>query len=386
LGEYVKVALVHDWLTGMRGGERCLEAICELFPDAPIYTLLHVPGSVSSTVEKHPIRSSFVQRLPGARRAYRHYLPLFPRAIESFDLSGYDLILSTSHCVAKGVRVPSGACHISYIHTPMRYVWDQYDEYFGKGRSGWMTRTVMGRLRSRLQRWDLDSNDGIYSLIANSRNVAERIQRIYGRQAEVIYPPVDLEAFSLSVEEKGFYLMVTAFAPYKRVDLAIEVFNRLRMPLKIIGSGQDEDRLKGMAGPTVEFLGWKPDAKVREYYSNCRALVFPGEEDFGIVPLEAMACGKPVIAYAKGGALETVVPMGIYDGGSPSGILFDPQTPGALTEAIDQLERNRNQFDPIRIRERVRPFDRELFKAKLNQYIKQQYEEFKEQYHAQKIR
>jgi glycosyltransferase involved in cell wall biosynthesis len=382
----LKIALVHDWLTGMRGGERCLEAISELFPDAPIYTLLHVPGAVSSTIEKHPIKTSFIQRLPGAGRAYRYYLPLFPRAVESFDLSGYDLIVSTSHCVAKGVRVPSGTCHISYIHTPMRYVWDQYQDYFGKGRAGWLTRTVMRALRARFQRWDLDSNHRIYAMVANSRNVAARIQRIYGRSAEVIYPPVDFDSFSCSMTEKGFYLMVTAFAPYKRADLAIEVFNRLRMPLKIIGTGQDEDRLRQMAGPTVEFLGWKPDAEVREYYSDCRALVFPGEEDFGIVPLEAMACGKPVLAYAKGGALETIVPLGAEGGDSPTGVLFHRQTPEALMEAVERFENHRNRFEPNSIREHVRPFDRARFKKEINGYIQQKCDAFKENLYVKKVR
>jgi glycosyltransferase involved in cell wall biosynthesis len=385
-GKVLKVALVHDWLTGMRGGERCLEAISELFPDAPIYTLLHVPGAVSSTIEKHPIQTSFVQRLPGVRRAYRYYLPLFPRAVESFDLSGYDLIVSTSHCVAKGVRVPSGTCHISYIHTPMRYVWDQYEEYFAKGRTGWLTRSVMGVLRSRLQQWDLNSNDGIHSLIANSRNVAERIRRIYNRQAEVICPPVDFDSFSVSEKDKGFYLMVTAFAPYKRADLAIEVFNQLGMTLKIIGTGQDEDRLMKMAGPTVEFLGWKPDAEVREYYSNCRALVFPGEEDFGIVPLEAMACGKPVIAYAKGGALETIVPLGEEGGDPPTGVLFHRQTPDAMIGAIQRFENHRNRFKPNLIREHVRPFDRASFKKAINRYIQKKWDEFKENLYVKKVR
>jgi glycosyltransferase involved in cell wall biosynthesis len=383
----MKVALVHDWLTGMRGGERCLEVLCELFPEAPIYTLLRVPGAVSSTIEKHPIRTSFIQRLPAAQSAYRYYLPLFPRGVESFDLSGYDLIVSTSHCVAKGVRVPSGAFHVSYVHTPMRYVWEQYEDYFGRGRSGWAVRAAMGIIRRRLQRWDRGSNDGVNVFVANSCHVADRIRRLYGRQADVIYPPVNFEAFSVSHRDEGFYLIVTAFAPYKRVDLAIEAFNRLKMPLKIIGTGQDENRLKETAGPTIEFLGWKSDAEVRESYSACRALVFPGEEDFGIVPLEAMACGKPVIAYGRGGVLETVVSLNRSqsDGRPPTGVFFDAQTPEALIEAVRTFESNRDRFDPVRIREHVRPFDRQQFKERLNRYIRVKYEEFKETRHAQKV-
>lgn len=385
----MKVALVHDWLTGMRGGERCLEVFCELFPEADLFTLLYRPGTVSSTIEKHPIRTSFIQHLPFSHISYRYYLPLFPRAIESFDLSGYDLILSSSHCVAKGVRVPPGVCHIAYIYTPMRYVWDQYDAYFGDDRSGWLARTGMRFLRRRLQRWDVESNRDIYTLMAISGHVAERIRRNYGRTADVIYPPVDYQAFSPSTRDSGFYLMVTAFAPYKRVDLAIEAFNRLIRPLKIVGAGQDEKRLRSIAGSTVEFLGWRSDGEIRELYASCSALIFPGEEDFGIVPLEAMACGKPVIAYGKGGALETVVPLRRPQVGGPrpeevgpTGLFFYEQTPEALIEAIQRFEAHRDRFDPVRIREHVKPFDRSNFKDEFFRYVRLKHQEFIESRHA----
>lgn len=388
----MKVALIHDWLTGMRGGEKCLEVFCELFPNSSIYTLLYHPGTVSHNIEKHPILSSFIQHLPFSQRAYRYYLPLFPRAIESFDLSGYDLILSSSHCVAKGIRVPRGVCHIAYIYTPMRYVWDQYEAYFGDGRSGWPSRTGMRFLRPRLQRWDVGSNRDIYSLIAISNYVAERIQRYYGRTAEVIYPPVDFQAFSSSIRDDGFYLMVTAFAPYKRADLAVEAFNQMGWPLKIIGTGQEERRLKKMAGSTVEFLGWKSDTELCEAYAACRAVIFPGEEDFGIVPLEAMASGKPVIAYGKGGVLETVIPLnqgsgvrGQGLGEPPTGIFFYEQTPGALIDAVRYFEAQRDQFDPSKIREHVKPFDRQRFKEKITRFIQSKYQEFRESHHAQKV-
>ncbi|MEK6684069.1 MAG: glycosyltransferase [Nitrospirota bacterium] len=385
----LKVALIHDWLTGMRGGERCLEVFCELFPDADLFTLLHHPGTVSPMIEKHLIRTSLIQRLPFSRRAYRYYLPIFPRAIESFDLSGYDLVLSSSHCVAKGVRVPSNACHISYLHTPMRYIWDQYEHYFGKGRAGRPVQSMMRFLRPRLQRWDVRSNGSVYAFIANSRHVAERIKKYYGRTAEVIYPPVDFQAFSSSNRDDGFYLMVTAFAPYKRVDLAVEAFNRLKRPLKIVGAGQDEKRLRAIAGPTVEFLGWRPDFEIRELYASCRALIFPGEEDFGIVPLEAMACGKPVIAYGKGGALETVVPLRTSRPGGPkpeeadpTGLFFYEQTPEALIEAVRLFEAHRDRFDPVRIREHVKPFDRTNFREKIFRYVRMKHQEFSESRHA----
>jgi glycosyltransferase involved in cell wall biosynthesis len=380
----MRVALVHDWLTGMRGGEKCLEVFCELFPDADLYTLLHVQGSVSGTIEKHPIKTSFIQNLPFSKSHYRYYLPLFPKAIETFDLRGYELVLSSSHCVAKGVRTSPQTLHISYIHTPMRYIWDQFGVYFENGRSAWMVQKGMQLLRPWLQNWDITSSRNIYALIAASHHVAERIRRYYGRQSEVIHPPVDFHAFSISKEDAGFYLMVTALAPYKRVDLAIEAFNRLKQPLKIIGSGPEERHLKRMAGATVEFLGWESGSEVREAYAACRAVIFPGEEDFGIVPLEAMACGKPVIAYGKGGVLETVVPLEESSQQSPTGVFFHEQSADSLIEAVRSFDDQRGLFDPSCIREHVRPFDRQRFKERIFQHIQLKLQEFKERHHAQK--
>ncbi|HET6465832.1 MAG TPA: glycosyltransferase [Nitrospiria bacterium] len=385
----MRVALIHDWLTVMRGGERCLEAFCDLFPEADLFTLLHFPGTVSAKIEKHRIVTSFIQRFPFNQQAYRYYLPFFPLAIESFNLSGYDLILSSSHCVAKGVRVRKGSCHVAYLYTPMRYIWDQHEAYFGEGRSGWPARKGMRLFRPWLQRWDAASNNDVHAFIASSRHVAERIRRCYGRTADVIPPPVDFQAFSSSRRDDGFYLMVTAFAPYKRVDLAVEAFNRLKQPLKIIGTGQDEKRLKSMAGPTVDFLGWKSDSDIRDAYAACRAVVFPGEEDFGIVPLEAMASGKPVIAYGRGGVLETVIPLQTPGAGArpseavhPTGLFFYDPTPQALMQAVRYFESHRDAFDPDRIREHVRMFDRQQFMEKIDRYIQETYGEFKKAQHA----
>ena len=405
----MKVALIHDWLSGMRGGERCLEALSEMYPDAPIFTLFYVKGSVSPTIQRHRIVQSPLSSFPFVARLYRYYLPLFPLAIQALDLRDYDLILSSSHCVAKGIRVPEKSCHISYIHTPMRYVWDQYDAYFGQGRCSKFQQVGMSMLRRWLQQWDVQSNAHVHSFIANSSNVAERIRRQYGRSACVVYPPVDWQAFRASHMHEGFYLMVTAFAPYKKVDLAIEAANELGFSLKIIGHGQDEKRLKRMAGPSVEFLGWQPDHRVRELYSRCRAVLFPGEEDFGIVPLEAMATGKPVIAYGKGGVLETVRPLNPLQGMDilserkthqtmclhkknenlserhiqtgklqpiPTGVFYYEQSVENLITAIQFFEQHSSDFDPDGIRAHVEPFDRSHFKQRMQQIIMSHYEEF----------
>ncbi|MEK6650188.1 MAG: glycosyltransferase [Bacteroidota bacterium] len=357
----LRVALVHDWLTGMRGGEKCLEVLCELFPDAPLFTLLHVPGSVSSAIESRPIRTSFVQRLPGSADHYRRYLPLFPRAIESFDLTDFEVVVSTSHCVAKGAIVRPGTLHVCYCQTPMRYVWDQYKEYFGKGRAGLATRMAMGVAAPYLRRWDVRTADRVHHFIANSQNVRERIQRIYRRDAEVIFPPVDVDRFTVSLEPREYFLMVTAMVPYKRVDLAVEAFNRSGKKLLIVGKGPDLERLRAIAHPNVEFLGWRSDEELARLYRKAIALVFPGEEDFGIVPLEAMASGTPVIAFAKGGALETVV-----DG--VTGVYFRERTVDALLAALEQA--SRVSWNPARMRQHTLSFSRDTYRTHMKDSLR----------------
>ncbi len=367
----MKVALVHDWLTGMRGGERVLERIARMFPDAPIHTLLWNPGSVSAEIESHPIRTSFLQRVPGAATRYRWLLPLFPRAIESFDFSGYDAVISTSHAVAKGAKPRAGAFHLSYIFTPMRYVWDLEDTYFPPGRFPWPLSAWVRRTCADLRAWDRRTADRAHVLLADSKHVAERIRRHWNRDAQVVTPPVDVDRFAAGAGRRERYLLAGAFAPYKRGDLAIAACARLGRPLTVAGSGQERDRLARLAPAGTEFLGWVPEEKMPGVYASARALLFPGEEDFGIMPVEAMASGTPVIAYGRGGALETVgrgasaeALAAVASGGVarvPGGVLFGTQTAECLGEAIACLESSR--FDPHELRSLAEPFAAEAFDA-----------------------
>ncbi len=358
-----RVALIHDWCTGMRGGEKVLDVLCELFPTADLYTLVYSAGKLTPCIENRRIVTSPLQRLPGIERYYRHLLPLMPWAIEQFDFSAYDVLISTSHCVAKGARPKAGALHWCYCHTPMRYVWDQYDDYFSPGRASWFVRQAMGLLRPSLQRWDIHTTSRVHHFIANSKNVQERIQRIYKRASKVIYPPADYSFYSFQdtlqqPSTQPFFLVVSALAPYKRVDLAIEVFNQSGRPLVIIGDGQENERLRAMAKPNIKFLGWLEPEQLRWHYQNCEALIFPGEEDFGIVPLEAMSAGRPVLAYGKGGALETVME-------GKTGLFFASQTPNALSTLVNVFYKH--SFDSTVIQAHASAFDREACKSQFRQ-------------------
>ena len=376
-----KIAIIHDWLTGMRGGEKVLEIFCELFPEADIFTLIHIPGSVSKIIEDRKIQTSFLQKIPLARKRYRSFLPLFPLAIEGFDLRGYDVVVSSSHCVAKGVLTSPATIHICYCHTPMRYVWEHYNTYFGDGKKGLVSRFLMPPIAHYLRMWDVTSSNRVDHFVANSYNVANRIKKYYKRSAEVIHPPVDCSLYTPTNthREGDYYLIVSAFAPYKRIDIAVNAFEKLGLPLVIIGGGQEEEIIRKMAKKHVKCIGWQSSETLREYYRGCRALIFPGEEDFGIVPLEAQACGKPVIAFAKGGVLETV--RGIYPYSestpgikqkqpeTPTGVFFTEQTTESLIEAVRFFEHNKNIFDPLSIRKHAEGFDKLIFKEKFKKYI-----------------
>lgn len=336
-----RVALVHDWLTGMRGGEKVLEVIAELFPGADLFTLLHVRGSVSPVIERRRVRTSFIQRLPGIYSKYRWALPLFPRAIESFNFSGYDLVLSSSHCVAKAARAGKHALSVCYCHTPMRYIWSSFDEYFG--RQPPPLRWMIGRVAARLRRWDRESASRVHVWFANSSAVRRRILDCYGvpgGAVEVIHPPVDLALFRIGtvgeppagLASRSYDLVVSALVPYKRVDLAVAAARRAGRRLVVVGKGPEEGRLRRLATQVpgrgeVRFLGEVTAAQLPALYAHCRAFVFPGLEDFGITPLEATACGRPVVAFRAGGALDTVL-EGL------NGIFFAEQSVETLAAAL----------------------------------------------------
>lgn len=362
----MRVALVHDWLVGMRGGEKCLEVFCELFPDADVYTLVYAPESISPAIRRMSIRASWVNSLPMAASYYRYLLPVFPTAIESFDFGDYDLIVSSSHCVAKGV-FPHRALHLSYVHAPMRYVWDLHGAY-SAGDAALLARAGLRLCRPYLQRWDVRSSNRVDCFIANSRAIAEKIERLYGRRSKVIYPPVDVDRFSVSADIAPYYLIVSALVPYKRIDVAVEAFNKLQLRLKIVGAGPLRRTLERKAEANIEFLGWVDDVKLAELYASCQALIFPGEEDFGIVPLEAQASGRPVIAFKRGGLLETVI--GLDEGASPpTGIFFNEQKSESLIAAVRRYEQNRDLFDPSRIRTHAGKFARDRFRREISAHI-----------------
>ena len=347
----------------MRGGEKVLLSLARLFPDAPIFTLLHGKGSLVPELERRDIRTTFVQRLPGVATRYRQYLPLFPAAAASIDLEGFDLVISSSHCVAKGVKPPKGALHLCYCHTPMRYVWDRYDDYFGPGRVGGPARVVIPLVAGRLRAWDVATAPRVHSFIANSRHVAGRIRRYYGRDATVIPPPVDTDFFTPASSDPGpgeYDLVISALAPYKRIELVLEAYRGTGRRVKIVGTGPEEARLRKRLPAEAALLGRVDDETLRELYRGCRAVVMAGVEDFGIVPLEAMACGRPAVVFAEGGGPESVVP-------GETGVLFHEATPQALRAAVDSLAGMR--FNIGTLRARAETHCRKVFEARVRDFV-----------------
>ncbi len=363
----MNLAIIHEWLANMGGSEKVVLAFKEIFPEAPVYTTVYNPDKVDPAFQNMDIRTSFVQRLPFGRTKYQSYLPLMPTAVEQFDLSEYDVVLSSSHAVAKGVVTGTGTLHITYCHTPMRYAWDYYHEYLHGPGVGGFKRKLIPWLMNYLRLWDRLSADRVDYFIANSYNVARRIKKHYRREAEVIYPPVDTSYFTPSNENEDYFFIVSRLIPYKKIDLAVEAFNRLGLPLKIAGDGPERARLQAMARSNIEFLGRIPDQEMKKRYAACRAFIFPGEEDFGITPVEAQAAGRPVLAYGAGGCLESVIP-------GLTGEFFLPQTAEALAQAVREFDAGK--YDQDTIRRHAQRFDREQFKQRIYEFVTEKYKEF----------
>jgi len=371
-----KIAIVHDWFTTYAGSERVVEQMLLLYPDADLFSLVDfLPADQREFLRGKPVQTSFLQKFPFARQKYRQYLPLMPLAIESLDVSAYDLVISSSHAVAKGVLTGPGQLHISNIYSPIRYAWDMQSTYLANdGMSTGAKGKLALALLHYIRLWDLRTVNSVDAMIAISRYVARRVQKFYRRQATVIYPPVDVEHFSLSEQKEDYYLVVSRLVQYKRVDCIIEAFNQMpARRLVVIGDGPEMKRLKQLAGPNVRLLGYQSSATIAEYMQRARAFVFAAEEDFGIVLLEAQACGTPVIAYGQGGALETISGQ---ESGHPTGYFFYEQTPVGMRQAIQDFEGMQGAFSPLACRENAVRYAPECFRQQFSSFVETQWDQF----------
>lgn len=359
----MKIALVHDYLVQYGGAERVLEALCEIFPEAPIYTLLYDKSRMNGALKGKIIKTSFLQKIPFARKHHRLFLALMPLAIEQLDLSDFDLIISDSSSYAKGVKKRKDALHICYCHTPLRYAWDYTDKYIEESSYPKIVKYFLPHIINFVRKWDFKAAQRPDYFIANSKFIAGKIKKYYQREAEVIYPPVDIQVESRKLKvksEKDYYLIVSRLMPYKRVDLAIEAFNDLGLKLKIVGDGPDRKRLEKAAGDNIEFLGSRPNGELTGFYEGCKAFLMPQEEDFGIAAVEAQMCGRPVIAFQSGGACESVA-----DG--KTGIFFNKQTKEGLAEAIKRFEKI--NFNEEEIKAHAQKFSKDNFKKQIREFI-----------------
>mgnify|MGYP001799416074 CR=1 FL=1 len=356
----MRVALVHYWLTNMRGGERVLETLCEMFPQADIYTHVVDRSKLSDTLNRHEIKTTFISKLPFATSQYQKYLPFMPRALEELDLTDYDLVISSESGPAKGVITSPDAFHLCYCHSPMRYIWDLYPHYYGT--AGLLARQVFPGIAHRLRTWDVTSAARVDQFVANSNFVSRRIQKFYRRDSEVVFPPVAVSEFAKAQTDGPgeYYLAAGEMVGYKRFDLVVDAFTRLNKPLVVVGDGEQKKALEQAAGPNVQFLGRVDFSELKARFGACKALVFPGEEDFGMVPVEVMAAGRPVIAYGKGGALDTVIDK-------TSGILFHEQTVESLIAAVETFEAT--TFDAKVLQAHADQFGPDRFKAGIQRVL-----------------
>jgi glycosyltransferase involved in cell wall biosynthesis len=376
----LRTAIVHYWFVNRRGGERVVEEIAKLFPHADLYFLVMDETKLPDILRSRTIHTSVLQNFAVGRRWYRHFLPVYPLLLEQFDFSGYDLVLSSESGPAKGILTGSNTCHICYCHSPMRYLWDFYHRY-RKGHSmGGLSRPIFSLASHYLRLWDAASANRVDYFIANSKTVAARIQKHYRRPATVIHPPVNVASGYLASKIEDYYLCVSQLVDYKRVEIAIQACNSLKRRLRIVGEGEQYGRLRRLAGPTIEFCGALSDDQVHEQYAHCRALLFPGEEDFGMVPVEAMSFGRPVIAFGRGGATETVRGAVLEDseGVSPTGIFFKEQTEQSMIDALLAFEQGEDQFSPFLIRQHSQQFSETRFRERFSDFVGNRVSEFGE--------
>ncbi len=372
-----RVAIVHEWLVRYAGSEQVVAAMLEVFPRADLFALVHDPGGLRGTpLESVPVQTSFVQSLPKAREKYQTYLPLMPLAVEQFDLRPYDLVLSSSHAVAKGLLTRADQLHVSYVHTPVRYAWDLYLDYLaGSGMERGIKSLLARPALHYLRLWDASAANRVDVYLANSSYVARRIEKLYRRPARVIYPPVDVERYRPGLlPREEFYVSVSRFVPYKRMDLIVEAFTRMGKPLVVIGEGSEFEKVRRAAGPNVKLLGHRSAAEIEDYLQRARAFVFAAEEDFGIAPVEAQATGCPVIAYGKGGALETVIG---WPAPEPTGVFFDAQTPEAIAGAVKTFEAHEDEFDPEVCRRNAERFGQQRFQGELRTALEELWDRFR---------
>jgi glycosyltransferase involved in cell wall biosynthesis len=374
----LRVALIHYWYVRRRGGERVLDVMAEMFPQADLFIMVAEPNNMPPATAAHKLTTSFLQRIPGAKRHYRKMLPLFPLALESFNLDDYDLVISHEAGPAKGVLTRSRTLHVNYCHSPMRYVWEMYQDYKLQAPGGRLGRAFYSACSHYVRQWDASAATRVDHFIASSSNAAARIRKYYRRDSTIVYPPVDLARFAPAASREDYYLVVSPLVAYKRVDLAIEACNQLGRRLVVIGAGEEMPRLAKLAGPTIELLGNQSDAVVREHYSRCRAFLFPGEEDIGLTPIEAQASGAPVIAFGSGGALETV--QGVYADEpfrpGATGIFFRYQAPDSLRDAILAFEAAEPEFNALALVATAERFSTERFKASFSIELQRCCDEF----------
>lgn len=350
----LKVALVHDFLLKFGGAERVLKVFAEMFPDAPIYTLLYDEKKVGEVFPRERVRTSKLQKIPFIKHTYRYFFPRMPREVEEWDFSDFDLVISSNSAYAHGIVTPLKTKHICYCHSPMRYAWDYAHQYLNEQNMGSLRKFISAALLKKVRMWDQAAADRADLYVANSENVRKRIQKYYRMDAKVVYPPVDIHRFRPQKRHEDYFLIVSTLTPYKKIDLAISLFNKIGKRLVVIGDGPARKYLESFKGPNIDILGYKPDDVVKVYLQNCRALLFPSEEDFGIAPVEAMACGKPVLAYGKGGLKETVIP-------GKTGELFYEQTIESMEDGLGRLILNEEHYKPMEIRKHAEQFSRENF-------------------------